>query len=212
MLLISSENAKKIPLPLDPFVFWETWGDDEWDGVVPLVGYEFNSGTHPRKVWNSLGREKLQVTRCEHFASQLSKALLKAGCKSALAGHYELSRAWVPPRTIRQRIDPAFEKLRERAHNYMRHILPKRYRGAMLLETPQEISSFFVAMLPYPTVFSYLSLYVFCTDLPVVIEIGHHANIIIYAKSQQNLGPFKKLLDKTLETAKGAVSGQTDKQ
>jgi len=194
MLFLTPDKAKQLPLPIAPFVFWKTWGNDEWQGRVSVICSEFNSGTNPRKIWNSVGREKLQVTRCKRFAYSLSKALVEVGCSSMLAGHYELSRVWMPSNVIHHKKYPAFVALREVARDYLRHTMPNLYQGAVILETPQEIRAFLEALLAYPTVFSYLSLYLFCTDIPIVVEIGHHANVLIYAKSQQILTPLREKL------------------
>lgn len=184
MKLLSRIEAEQVKLPMRCNVFWQLLEGEDMQTMV-ADRQSFNTGVRPRRYWNQKGRETLHVKTCKAFATRLSRALEEKGYRSFLAGHYGMSRQWMPPEETREQAGNREEnELRRYARDYLLSVAPSDFKGAIQLESSKEIHSFLVALLAYPTVFSYLNLYLFCTTKPFVVELNHHADVMLYSISR----------------------------
>jgi hypothetical protein len=134
----------------------------------------------------------LNLEACEKAAVFFADALNKKRCGNILAGHYGLSCRWMPcwmpsvnldtPTT-----DEEVNKLREKALKYLTSIVSSDFEGSIQLESSVEIRQFLSALLTYPIIFSYMDLYLFCTNIPLVMGINHHASALFYSTSKKYL-------------------------
>jgi hypothetical protein len=182
MKLISHEETERMHFPISPDFFWQEL-ENERSSALLMKHYAFFSGTNPRELWHIIGREKLEVGECEQAAAQLANELSRMDAHPIIAGHYGMSRAWLPPQACASSSNSETERLKMMALTYLRQVMPDTFHGAVCLDSANDTASFLKALIAYPTVFSYLSLYLFSTNVPLVVEIGHHADVFFYSVS-----------------------------
>ena len=179
MKLLTIKETRYISPAISFDIFWRWLDEEEEQGVTFFKWgkYPFNTGIRPKRLWSQFGRETLHVKKCEQVALRLATALKNKGCNALVAGHYGLSRRWMPPEANNNLLqNKDVIQLKDNAKTYLSSIMPFNFKGAILLESHDEIQRFLFALLAYPTIFSYLNLYLFSMTIPLVVEINHHAD------------------------------------
>ena len=189
MKLLTSSMVKRISFPIPLSAFWENLEDEPMPNPLVMSHHAFYSGVRPRRLWNLRGRETLRVEKCQAFASQLARELCKKKSIPLIARHYNLPFRWFLASDTQwiNRDDKAECELRQHAVNYLSGIMPKRFAGAVRLDTHHEVKDFLLPLLAYPTVFAHQNIYLFSTTVPLVVELNHHADVMCYSTATKFL-------------------------
>ena len=188
MKLLSNRELKRMSFPISPDLFWDELEDDIPSPTLLWEHYQICQETHPPELWNKLGCEKLNAAQCETFASHLADTLSRMNALPFVVCHYKLRAAtWMPPEPMlpsrwRRHLlkDKEAKALRKKAETYLTQIMPQTFKGAIRLDTHDELKQFLTAMIAHPTVYHYMEPYLLSVAVPIAIEINHHADIFIY--------------------------------
>jgi hypothetical protein len=179
---MSHAEVEQIQFPIALGFFWEDL--EREDSSLFMEHHTFCSRINPKRSWNIIGREKLEIQKWEAFSMRLTDEISRIKACPIIAGHYGMSRAWMPPHfCAASSSSNEVDHFKMLALTYLRQIMPDTFQGAVCLDSPNESGCFLKALIVYPTVFRYLNLYLFSTSVPLVIEIGHHADVTFYSSS-----------------------------
>ena len=189
MKLLSNRELKQMSFPIPADVLWREVEDDNLSKSLLTEHHRFCPETNPRELWNQIGSEKMSASQCEIFASRLTDVLSRIDSLPVVACHYGLMtpKPWLPSKamTRQERMAQAqnadFKLLRHSALSYLKQNFSPVFKGAIVLDTCDELKQFLTAMIASPTVLHYLEIYLLSTMIPLAIEIHHHADIFFYS-------------------------------
>jgi len=142
MKFLTGKEANRLELSISFNAFWQELEREcgNCDCTMDWSWHPFNKGIRPKRLWNSFGRETACAEACKKSAVLLSDALKKNGCLPILARHYKMSWRWMPPETaLHPAKDKEFNKLKDTAKTYLSSVVPVGFKGAILLESHEEI-------------------------------------------------------------------------
>ena len=64
--------------------------------------------------------------------------------------------------------------------------------GSILLETRSELRHFLDHLIAFSTVFSYQEIFIFCIDIPLILELSGHSDVIMYVSSKDIFTDIKE--------------------